>query len=67
MLEAICDGVDIAHHQGIIHRDLKPSNILVEPDGSPKVLDFGVARLIDAGPDVTRTPRPARSPVRSPT
>jgi eukaryotic-like serine/threonine-protein kinase len=47
LLARICDGVDHAHRRGVIHRDLKPGNILVRADGSPKVLDFGVAKLTD--------------------
>lgn len=43
-----CAAVSYAHQLLVIHRDLKPSNILVDRDGEPKLLDFGIARLIDA-------------------
>jgi serine/threonine protein kinase len=44
----VCAAVNAAHQYFIVHRDLKPGNILVTPDSEPKLLDFGVAKLIDA-------------------
>lgn len=46
LFASICDGVQHAHLHGIVHRDLKPANILVDSAGNPKILDFGVARLL---------------------
>ncbi len=43
----IADALEAAHEQGIIHRDLKPANIKVRPDGTVKVLDFGLAKAIE--------------------
>ncbi len=40
----VCEGLDHAHRRGVIHRDLKPSNIFVDPTGTPRVLDFGLAK-----------------------
>lgn len=49
LLKVVCGAVTFAHHNLIVHRDLKPHNILVCDDGAPKLLDFGIAKLLDNG------------------
>ncbi len=48
LIRQVSSAVQFAHQRGIVHRDLKPGNILVSADGVPKVLDFGVAKLLES-------------------
>ena len=51
MFTKICDAVQVAHQNLIVHRDIKPGNILVTHEGEPKLLDFGIAKLLDPDGD----------------
>lgn len=56
LFAAVARAVQAAHENLVIHADLKPGNVLVTDDGTPKLLDFGVARRISEQPDATHSP-----------
>ena len=56
LVPPLCDALQFAHERGVIHRDVKPENILVAADGTAKVADFGLSRIVgDADPSATLT------------
>ncbi|MHC4641471.1 MAG: protein kinase domain-containing protein [Planctomycetota bacterium] len=64
LFNKVCSGVAYAHQRGVMHRDLKPGNIIVDANGEPHILDFGLAKLIDgseqANPDMAMTSIPGK-------
>jgi eukaryotic-like serine/threonine-protein kinase len=62
LFRTVCSAVAYAHQRLVIHRDLKPGNILVGSDGQPKLLDFGIAKIVD--PDQYNTGDPTVTMVR---
>ena len=54
MFAAICRGVSHAHKKGVVHRDIKPSNVMLDEDGTPKLLDFGLVRM-ESGSELSVT------------
>ncbi len=66
MFRTVCAALHYAHQNLVIHRDLKPDNILVTADGTPKLLDFGIAKLLAAGVDPFAAPTASLLPMMTP-
>lgn len=62
LVATLADAVHAAHQSGIVHRDLKPANVLLEPDGTPKVTDFGLARRVGGNAGLTISGTPVGTP-----
>ena len=58
VVRQVASAVSYAHQQGIVHRDLKPSNIMLDPDNTPRVTDFGLVKRIGGESDLTATGEP---------
>lgn len=54
MIRALADAVDHAHRMGVVHRDLKPANVIMDDQGQPRLIDFGLARRSDLDSELTR-------------
>lgn len=54
-VSTVCDALQHAHVNGVIHRDLKPANVLVTGNGTPRIVDFGIARRVESETRITRT------------
>jgi eukaryotic-like serine/threonine-protein kinase len=54
IIRNLADALDHSHHMGVVHRDIKPGNVLIDDQGRPRLIDFGLARRADFESDLTR-------------
>jgi hypothetical protein len=54
IIRELADALDHAHRMGVVHRDIKPANVIIDDQGHPRLIDFGLARRFDLGSDLTR-------------
>jgi tetratricopeptide (TPR) repeat protein/tRNA A-37 threonylcarbamoyl transferase component Bud32 len=66
LFRTVCDAVQYAHQSLVVHRDIKPANVLVDGHGVPKLLDFGIAKLLASGVDADLAPTATVLPLMTP-
>ncbi|BBM87017.1 serine/threonine-protein kinase [Candidatus Uabimicrobium amorphum] len=66
ILSKVLVAMDYIHREGIIHRDLKPSNIMIDLDGEPRIMDFGLAKIMDSDDKLTKTGEVLGTPLYMP-